>query len=108
VSVLFQVGRSPIPQFDVFNLKPGRNYYFRITAKSKRGVEFELMTKGKIDLNNATAIPTFTKEMKSNHRVLSGSPITLRCEVEHHFILSFETTIYLNIFVHSLLVNQSQ
>ena len=24
-----EVGRSPIPQFDIFNLKPNREYYFR-------------------------------------------------------------------------------
>ena len=24
-----EVGRSPIPQFDIFNLKPKREYYFR-------------------------------------------------------------------------------
>ena len=24
-----EVGRSPIPQFDIFNLKPRREYYFR-------------------------------------------------------------------------------
>ena len=28
-----EVGRSPIPQFDIFNLKPKREYYFRRVAK---------------------------------------------------------------------------
>ena len=28
-----EVGRSPIPQFDVFNLKPKREYYFRRVSK---------------------------------------------------------------------------
>ena len=30
-----EVGRSPIPQFDIFNLKPRREYYFRRVSNSK-------------------------------------------------------------------------
>jgi hypothetical protein len=29
-----EMGRSPIPQFDVFNLKPKRQYYFRDVLKA--------------------------------------------------------------------------
>ena len=32
-----EVGRSPIPQFDIFNLKPRREYYFRRVAKRHKG-----------------------------------------------------------------------
>ncbi len=75
-----ELGRSPIPQFDAFHLKPQRQYYFRVTAKSRKGVECEMMTKGRVDLSKATKMPAFTKEMPTHLRLLKGTPLTLECE----------------------------
>ena len=77
---LFKVGRSPIPQFDVFNLKPNRQYYFRVTAKSRKGIESEMMTKGRVDLSKATKMPVFAKELTPYVRVLKGQPLDLAVE----------------------------
>ena len=91
------MGRSPIPQFDVFNLKPKRQYYFRVTAKSRQGVESEIMTKGRVDLSKATKMPEFKKELPAYVRGLKGEDLVLECEVRQfinlgkHFLLKFFT-----------------
>ncbi len=76
----FQVGRSPIPQFDAFNLKPARQYYFRVTARSRRGVEFEAMTRGRVDLSKATAVPVVRTPTTPYKRVLRGTGLGLECQ----------------------------
>ncbi len=77
-----EVGRSPIPQFDAFNLKPARQYYFRVTARSRRGgVEFEAMTRGRVDLARATAAPRLhtPAAAPAYRRVLAGGRLRLDC-----------------------------
>lgn len=77
-----ELGRTPITQYDVFNLKPKRQYYFRVTAKSKRGVELQMMTKGKVDLAKSTKKPEFTQKPTTLVRALKGNSLVLECEVK--------------------------
>lgn len=103
-----QVGRSPITQFDAFNLKPNRQYYFRVTAKSRRGVEFELMTKGKVDLSKSTEMPKFTKQMPNYLRILEGQPLALSCEVRKALYTDMTSLFNPFLFHFSFLVNHYQ
>ncbi|TRY61201.1 hypothetical protein TCAL_10078 [Tigriopus californicus] len=75
-----ELGRTPITQYDVFNLKPKRQYYFRVTAKSKRGVELQMMTKGKVDLAKSTKKPEFTQKPSTLIRAMRGHSLVLECE----------------------------
>ena len=52
-----------------------------MTAKSRKGVESEIMTKGRVDLAKATKMPKFIKELPPYVRVLKGNPLRLECEV---------------------------
>lgn len=88
------MGRSPIPQFDAFNLKPLRQYYFRVTGKSRKGVEFELMTKTKVDLTKSTKMPKFSRDLPTHLRVRKGRPFTLECEVTKHVVSNRYGTTY--------------
>ena len=56
--------------------------FCRVTAKSRYSVVSEMMTKGRVDLNKATKMPKFTKELPSNVRVLRNCPLRLECAFE--------------------------
>jgi len=79
--LVFQVGRSPIPQFDAFTLKPDRQYHFRVTARSRRGEECQMMTRERVDLARATTAPEVVHGLSATTRVLAGQDISLECKV---------------------------
>ena len=76
-----ELGRTPIPQFDVFNLKPNKCYHFRVTARNKRGWGDSIMTTNKVDLSKPTQMPSITAELDPVIKALVGNDFKLTVQV---------------------------
>merc|ERR1711892_1245807 len=76
-----ELGRTPIAQFDAFNLKPDKCYHFRVTARNKRGWGDPIMTTHKVDLSKPTQMPVITSDMDSMVKALKDSPVKLSIQV---------------------------
>ena len=72
-----EIGRTPIPQFDVFNLKPDKSYHFRVTARNKRGWGDSIMTTHKVDLSRPTQMPSISSEHDPVVKAFLGSDLKL-------------------------------
>ena len=76
-----ELGRTPIPQFDAFNLKPDKCYHFRVTARNKRGWGDAIMTSHKVDLSRPTVMPTINSDLEPVVKALAGSRLRLPVRV---------------------------
>ncbi len=76
-----EIGRTPIPQYDVFNLKPNKCYHFRVTARNKRGWGDSIMTTHKVDLSKPTQMPVINTDMDSVIKSLAGSTVKLNVRI---------------------------
>ncbi len=76
-----EIGRSPLPQFDAFNLKPNKCYHFRVTARNKRGWGDSIMTTHKVDLSRPTQMPAITTALLPSIKTFAGSSLRLTVEV---------------------------
>ena len=76
-----ELGRTPIPQFDAFNLKPDKCYHFRVTARNKRGWGESIMTSHKVDLSRPTVMPTIASDLEPVVKALAGSRLRLPVRV---------------------------
>ena len=76
-----EIGRTPIPQFDVFNLKPNKCYHFRVTARNKRGWGDAMMTTHKVDLSRPTQMPSISSEHDPVVKTFVGSDLKLTLQV---------------------------
>ena len=76
-----ELGRTPIPQFDAFNLKPNKCYHFRVTARNKGGWGEALMTMHKVDLSKPTQMPVISSNMDSVIKCLKGSSVSLSVKI---------------------------
>jgi hypothetical protein len=81
-----ELGRSPLPQFDAFNLKANKCYHFRVTARNKRGWGDSIMTTHKVDLSRPTQMPAVTTALQASIKTFVGS--SLRLTVEARFLNS--------------------
>ena len=80
-----ELGRTPIPQYDAFNLKPNKCYHFRVTARNKRGWGDAIMTTHKVDLSRPTQMPTITTSLQPAVKALKNSPVRLTVQVSSTF-----------------------
>merc|ERR1719233_1756389 len=76
-----EIGRTPIPQYDVFNLKPNKSYHFRVTARNKRGWGDSIMTTYKVDLSKPTQMPTISNDLEPVMKTLAGSDLRLSVQI---------------------------
>jgi len=76
-----ELGRTPIPQFDAFNLKANKCYHFRVTARNKQGWGEAIMTTHKVDLSRPTQMPVITSDMDPIIKSLKGSSLRLSIQV---------------------------
>ena len=76
-----EIGRTPIPQYDVFNLKPNKCYHFRVTARNKQGWGDSIMTTHKVDLNKPTQMPKISSEHDPIVKTFNGSDLRLAVSV---------------------------
>ena len=77
-----ELGRTPIPQFDAFNLKPNKCYHFRVTARNKRGWGDAIMTTHMVDLSKPTQMPVITSDMDPIIKALKASSLRLSIQVK--------------------------
>ena len=77
-----ELGRTPIPQYDAFNLKPNKCYHFRVTARNKSGWGESIMTTHKVDLNRPTQMPVISSSLDPVIKALKGSSVRLSVQVE--------------------------
>merc|ERR1719219_1647944 len=76
-----ELGRTPIPQYDAFNLKADKCYHFRVTARNKSGWGESIMTTHKVDLSRPTQMPVITSVMDPVIKALKSSSIRLSVQV---------------------------
>ncbi|KAK2709050.1 hypothetical protein QYM36_014620 [Artemia franciscana] len=76
-----ELGISNITSFDIFNLKPDREYLFRITPRNKYGWGEGVTTKNPIRTGTKVTLPKFITPLNPQERVLVGSDVELNCEV---------------------------
>lgn len=79
---MFQLGVTPINSFDVFFLKPGSEYQFRITARNRYGWGESVTTTEPISVGNvANFPPDIVRDLPGPLKALQGDNVTLECEV---------------------------
>ena len=76
-----ELGRTPIPQFDAFNLKPSKCYHFRVTARNKSGWGESIMTRHKVDLSRPTQMPVISSSLDPVIKALKGAPVRLSVQI---------------------------
>lgn len=78
-----ELGVSPVNSFDVFNLKPGGEYNFRITPRNRYGWGESFTTSSPIGVGNAVVnLPEFVKILPGQMKALVGTDLTLKCEIQ--------------------------
>lgn len=74
-----EIGTSPIANFDVFNLKPGCEYHFRVTPRNRYGFGPSTQTTYPIMFGDVVKLPEFTKILPGQLKALLNNDITLEC-----------------------------
>ena len=74
-----ELGTTASANFDVFNLKSGCEYHFRITPKNRYGVGPSTQTTYPIMFGGVVKLPEFTKILPGQLKALIESDITLEC-----------------------------
>lgn len=88
------MGVTPINAFDAFNLRPGREYKFRVTPRNRYGWGEPVTMTNSVLVIESTDLPEFTKILPGQLKVLEGTPVKLECEAslqEHNILLYFLT-----------------
>lgn len=74
-----ELGVSPINCFDVFNLKPGEKYHFRVTPRNRYGWGHSVQTTNAVTVGAFATLPEFTKILPGQLKVLLGKDFSLEC-----------------------------
>jgi Immunoglobulin I-set domain len=74
-----EIGQSPIANFDVFNLKHGCEYHFRVTPRNRYGYGPSTQTTYPIMFGDVVKLPEFTKILPGQLKALIDNDITLEC-----------------------------
>lgn len=82
-----ELGVSPVNSFDVFNLKPGVDYKFRITPRNRYGWGEALTTSIPVRVGDkGINFPEFVNILPGQLKALLGSEINLECRVQSDVI----------------------
>ncbi|XP_050063770.1 uncharacterized protein LOC114128407 isoform X2 [Aphis gossypii] len=76
-----QVGMTPTNTIDVYNLKPGYRYQFRVAARNRFGWSQPVAAKGYVDVFEPKCLPEFCQPLPGQSRVLLRHSATLQCHV---------------------------
>ncbi|XP_054274333.1 titin-like isoform X2 [Macrosteles quadrilineatus] len=77
-----ELGVTPINSFDVFFLKPGSEYQFRITTRNRYGWGESVTTTEPISVGNAANFPPdIVRDLPGPLKALQGDNVTLECEI---------------------------
>lgn len=74
-----ELGVTPITCFDVFNLKPGAQYHFRVTPRNRYGWGHSVQTSHPVTVGAFATLPEFTKILPGQIKVLLGKDFALEC-----------------------------
>lgn len=74
-----ELGITPINCFDVFNVKPGSRYHFRVSPRNRYGWGHSVQTSEPVTVGEYASLPEFTKILPGQLKVLLGSDFTLEC-----------------------------
>lgn len=72
---------SPIPSFDVYNLKTDREYLFRVTPRNKYGWGEAAMTPQPIRVGRRVEPPSLPHALPHHVRAMPGSCICIDAQV---------------------------
>ncbi|XP_060843292.1 uncharacterized protein LOC132923359 isoform X6 [Rhopalosiphum padi] len=75
------VGMTPTNTIDVYNLKPGYRYQFRVAARNRFGWSQSVAAKGYVDVFEPKCLPEFRQPLPGQTRVLLRHSATLQCHV---------------------------
>ncbi|XP_008180551.1 titin isoform X2 [Acyrthosiphon pisum] len=76
-----QVGMTPTNTIDVYNLKPGYRYQFRVAARNRFGWSQPVASEGYVDVFEPKCLPEFRQPLPGQTRVLLRHSATLQCHV---------------------------
>ncbi|XP_022161453.1 uncharacterized protein LOC111027387 isoform X2 [Myzus persicae] len=76
-----QVGMTPTNTIDVYNLKPGNRYQFRVAARNRFGWSQPVASEGYVDVFEPKCLPEFRQPLPGQTRVLLRHSATLQCHV---------------------------
>lgn len=74
-----EIGTSPTANFDVFNMKHGCEYHFRVTPRNRYGYGPSTQTTYPIMFGDVVKLPEFTKILHGQLKALIGNDIVLEC-----------------------------
>lgn len=74
-----EIGTSPTANFDVFNMKHGCEYHFRVTPRNRYGYGPSTQTTYPIMFGDVVKLPEFTKILPGQLKALVNNDITLEC-----------------------------
>jgi hypothetical protein len=80
---------SPIPSFEAFHLRPGRDYLFRVTPRNRFGWGESVTTQVPVCVRDKCEMPDFVKMLPNRVKALRGSLLTLQCEASTQDIQGF-------------------
>ncbi|KAG7313055.1 hypothetical protein JYU34_000136 [Plutella xylostella] len=76
-----ELGITPLNSYDVFNLKQGEEYHFRVTPKNRNGWGEPSQTTNPIAVGLGGERPEFPEALPGQHKVLVGQKAELACSV---------------------------
>lgn len=76
-----QVGMTPTNDIDVYNLKPGYGYKFRVTARNGFGWGQPVVTADYVQVSEPKCLPEFRQPLPGETKVLLCRSATLQCHV---------------------------
>ncbi|KAL7039652.1 hypothetical protein ACKWTF_000058 [Chironomus riparius] len=74
-----EIGTSGLASFDVFNLKHGCEYHFRVTPRNRYGYGPSTQTTYPVMFGDVVKLPEFTKILPGQLKALINDDITLEC-----------------------------
>lgn len=77
-----EVGVTPLNSLDVFNLKQGTEYHFRVTPRNRYGWGEPVQTPAPVGCSSAGIRPEFDSILPGQLKALVGETITLNCSVK--------------------------
>lgn len=74
-----ELGKTPINNMDVFNLKSGCQYHIRVTPRNRYGWGTSVQTQYPIEVSGTQCLPEFTKLLPGQLKALINKDIQLEC-----------------------------
>lgn len=83
-----QVGITPTNIIDVYNLKPGHGYKFRVTARNRYGWGQPVVSTDYANIMEPKYLPEFRQPLPGETKVLMRHRATLQCHVRKQILFS--------------------